>query len=1199
MPQANDIRTFDKGMNKDVDPRFLKPGEYIHAENLINNNHVDGRVGSLTNLPGISRVDADFLINNHSGDRPVFMLDDNQNDDIYIFIASGTASYRDRIVKYNTNTSTTTMVVYSSGLLFSPLRGLKSAIISDGILVWTDGVNEIGMFDQSVNYLELAGLTEYAAGDQSVNYLELAGLTEYAAGSYTSGDKVSYENIVYIALVTGSLIAPTGTLEANQHWAADTNDEITPEMLTLGKLVPQQQPDVIAVADTTYKSNNIIGKFFQFKYRFVYANNQRSVFSPISDVVYSRDDYASPETVAANPNQTNAIDITLTGEGVNPLVVAVEIAARSGNLGDFFLIKKLDADSTFLAGGEQTLRFYNEGLYDPIDLNESNQIHDDIPLSANTLTFINNRVVTGDNVSGYDPVPVEYILDVEYSDGIKADRQNADTAGTDELSDSDGSTLEAFFLAEFGYSALVVGDILRCVGSTTGTYIYDFGDLTITVETGDTWELIVSKFLNTRWDHPIIPYVELDSFLTTDTSTHPSYGVQSVGNDVFSFTLEQGQHELTFKGGAWYNVGLQYFDLYGRTNGTNVQENSKVYIKTIGERDTTQDEYFNVGAAKIKVTILNEAPEWAVYYKIVYSRADVYNQTLQITTRGAEVVASSNNISLDIGSIDDWNDEKGGNLGYVWEKGDKIRLITREAGGDDIFTDWVTGLVEAEIIGANPTGGMTTSGYALIIPPMFGWSQALTVTYLETGATIEIFRPSKQLESADTIYSEASMFHKISFGGTTYIHEGDVDQTDGNTPGAEVTILGDAYIKNREDSPYGTGALKDNIAFESYDISDYRDSEHYSKGRATGILNQKQTRKFATLMYSEVVIPNTDINNLNRFYPDVNFEEYNKSFGYIVHLYNEGDHILMLQQDKVSKVFVDKSVTYDNQGNAQLLGTETRVLSDSVPYQGKYGIHDPRSFRATGGNRYWLDPYRGIVVRLSNSGIDKISKYGMKGWFADACKDLLTRTDPDTYSVLDVFHNSYMIMVDNRIGPVIFDEDSNSWIGFVSRFLPAHSVAINNKVFYTSGPDLYEMHDDNVNKNTIDNNTPVESSIQFVSNIEPTMLKNYMALVIDGTHALDVEIETESLAGGTNQQSTLDRDLDFTQKEQEHHAPFLRDINTPKLDPDMLTIDWANRVLFLGDTIKGKDAKITLTLPVAVADEDMALKTVEVVVSKG
>jgi len=56
MPQLPDIKLFNKGMNKDTDPRFLGQGEYIDALNIMTSNYQDGAALSVTNFPSINRL---------------------------------------------------------------------------------------------------------------------------------------------------------------------------------------------------------------------------------------------------------------------------------------------------------------------------------------------------------------------------------------------------------------------------------------------------------------------------------------------------------------------------------------------------------------------------------------------------------------------------------------------------------------------------------------------------------------------------------------------------------------------------------------------------------------------------------------------------------------------------------------------------------------------------------------------------------------------------------------------------------------------------------------------------------------------------------------------------------------------------------------------------------------------------------------
>jgi hypothetical protein len=1102
MPQAVDVRTFNKGMNKDADPRFLQPGEYIDAENIMLSNYREGRAGGVTNMPGLNRV-------RNSSNTNLGIFKDELNNVIYSFeYLNGSSQY---IIEFDLSDNSSTTLLSTGVMPWTASTVITSCKVIEDILVWTDNASEIGMFNKNITYP-----------------------TPYEA-----------------------------------------------EMFTLAQLVPQKKPAVTPEIDPQYGYNNIIGKFFQFKYRFVFLTGHKSVFSPISEVAYTYDDYLSPVDVADKGTSVNSIRIAVNGTGGSEMIEKVEIAARSGNNGDFFSIATIDADSTLQAGGEQVYTFYNESLYASIALDESNQIYDDVPRTARTLDIADNRVVLGDVLTGYDKIDLDYDLEVLYDDRVDPSKQIANTS--DRAPMVNATALQTWFEtgggSGFNYDALQVGDKITAIGvDLAGGFIFPFGDVTITIATGDTWTDIYNNIRAVEFWHQQAQ-VNLDIY-ETSTNTVAEYGAVT-GNDSFQFWLTRGQHEKTFKAGSWYNVGFEYFDKYGRTNGVQHKEDARVYIQTLGERGLTQDDDTGAGAATINVKVRHQAPSWAAYYKIVYSRANVNEFTLQIATRGAST-SGTNNVLLNIGSILEWNDERGGNLAYIWEKGDRVKVLTYDQGGTDIWKDWAQELIDAEIVGDDSTGD-----YSIIIPRFANLNQANSVSALNTGALIEIYRPSKELDASDSIFTEANPDYQIYLSGN-YYHRGDTDQTSLSAGGeGEIEITGDAYLKNREEFPYGTSPSYEAMLFEGYDISDYRESNHYDKGRPTAVINQEKSQKVATLMYSEFIIPNTDINNLNRFYPDVNFEEYEKQFGKIMLLHNEEDHILMIQEDRASKVYINREMLYDGQGSGQLVGTQKRVLSQAVPYAGIYGIHDWRTFQAIGGRRYWLDASRGVALRLSANGVEEISRYGMRGWFAEQCASLMDSVNDKVTSVYDIQNDMYIIHFDAIGKTLVFDEKNNAWPSFVTFIGADFATHINNRSFVIESNDIYEMNDYTA-KNT-GTGSAQASFIEFSSNVEPGELKNYFALALDSSHALDVVITTEALDGGTDQSSSLDRAVDFVQREQEWHAAFLRDANTPDVSNPLLE----------GDTIKGKSANIKLTLPAAVGDDDLTMKLVKVVVSKG
>lgn len=114
--------------------------------------------------------------------------------------------------------------------------------------------------------------------------------------------------------------------------------ELTTEMqIAAIKPAPTRAPHSLTnVTDPTFNDNNIRGNFFQFKYRWVYKDNTKSTFSPISKISQMGNLFM-PEVEQVEDYQTsNAIQFKYNIP--NEDVVAVEIASRSGNTGDFGLV---------------------------------------------------------------------------------------------------------------------------------------------------------------------------------------------------------------------------------------------------------------------------------------------------------------------------------------------------------------------------------------------------------------------------------------------------------------------------------------------------------------------------------------------------------------------------------------------------------------------------------------------------------------------------------------------------------------------------------------------------------------------------------------------------------------------------------------------------------------------------------------------
>jgi hypothetical protein len=131
MAQIADIKTFDKGMNKDVDPRLVQPGEYVDAQNIMLSNYRQGRVGIATNMPGLT-------LRHNFAYTTVGLFKDELNNVLYVFEYQ--SSSVKRIYRFNLSNNTLTTLLSTSVLPWTASTNIISCRVIEGILVWTDGV---------------------------------------------------------------------------------------------------------------------------------------------------------------------------------------------------------------------------------------------------------------------------------------------------------------------------------------------------------------------------------------------------------------------------------------------------------------------------------------------------------------------------------------------------------------------------------------------------------------------------------------------------------------------------------------------------------------------------------------------------------------------------------------------------------------------------------------------------------------------------------------------------------------------------------------------------------------------------------------------------------------------------------------------------------------------------------------------------
>ena len=240
------------------------------------------------------------------------------------------------------------------------------------------------------------------------------------------------------------------------------------------------------------------------------------------------------------------------------------------------------------------------------------------------------------------------------------------------------------------------------------------------------------------------------------------------------------------------------------------------------------------------------------------------------------------------------------------------------------------------------------------------------------------------------------------------------------TPGEGGTVNADAIVLTNFFNCYTWGN-----GIESCKIQDSFKEDAVNIGERTYTLalsEFKQKRRNASITYSGVYNDETKLNRLNEFNLGIlNFKDLNEDFGNIELLKARQNDLLVLQEDKVSYVLVNKNLLTTAAGQSDVTSTPT-VLGKQITRLEEYGIsHNPESYAEFGYDKYFTDAKRGAVIKLSgssysNESLEVISQAGMRSYFRDLFIDDFNTQKIGGY---DPYMNEYVLSSNNRTLPAI------------------------------------------------------------------------------------------------------------------------------------------------------------------------------------
>ena len=234
------------------------------------------------------------------------------------------------------------------------------------------------------------------------------------------------------------------------------------------------------------------------------------------------------------------------------------------------------------------------------------------------------------------------------------------------------------------------------------------------------------------------------------------------------------------------------------------------------------------------------------------------------------------------------------------------------------------------------------------------------------------------------------------------------------------------------------------------------------------------TRRGNSLIYSGIFNSRTGINNTNVFsVADDIVKSVDPANGSVQKLYAEDTNLTIFQELKVSRALIDKDAIYSAEGGGTVTSANL-VIGAIQPYLGRFGIStDPTSFAVYGYNKYFSDRNNNVIMRLSKSGLDEISKFNMVDYFRDNLGSLtVAGVEGKILGGYDIYNKQYVVStqepnnntIDSGYDTLAFDETVKGWTSFFS-YKPDQIFSLGNQFYSLNSGKLYQHYSQSGTRN--------------------------------------------------------------------------------------------------------------------------------------
>ena len=470
------------------------------------------------------------------------------------------------------------------------------------------------------------------------------------------------------------------------------------EYLLIAKAPPVMPPKVVYENDDTVTINNLRNKLFQFSYRYVYLNNEKSVWSSNSIVPLPQ----QPSLPLTSTPETNNSRISIVFSTGGYDVRAVELAFRettNGTTSDWYLIKSFNKSSLLIENNDvYYFRFYNDSIYTQLAILETTQLQDWVPQKANASELANGNVLLYSGITeSYDKT----VMDLSVSTSKDTTAQFFyDQAGllffaTVNGADNGYGTIMNIYL--YGTGTNTDGEVTTLNNAYGGYYINSFAsngnDLSASyITTGITSNFLVSTIL-TGISNALIAkgYTQVSLIGNKLVMSYSNGFVLTSTGFKTNTNLDSDNTRFGYAWNSGYQYAVQYFDAQGRTIGAQTSINAVINTP---ESDITST------IPVVNLSILNKPPLYATYYQVLRSNNTTYNKRLcwisqcayesyqgntsywkgTTTTTTTSPTTSPRFIYIGLSNIQEYNISISSTVGiisYNYTAGDRIKFIRR------------------------------------------------------------------------------------------------------------------------------------------------------------------------------------------------------------------------------------------------------------------------------------------------------------------------------------------------------------------------------------------------------------------------------------------------------------------------------------------------------------------------------------------